>query len=85
MDIIKRNVSKNEYLIIKNKVLYIKKYFKLNYKYLQKSFKSYDYLENKLNGFNNEEIYIYLKSIKQTLINEHNNYLYYMKLFVCAY
>lgn len=85
MDIIKRNISKNEYLNIKNKIFYIKNHFKLNFDYLQKSFKLYNYLENKLNRLNNEEIHIYLNSIKQTLINEYNNYLYYMKWFVCAY
>ena len=85
MDIMKRYLSKNEYLNIKNKIFYIKNHYKTNYHYLQKSFKIYNYLENKFNEYNNEEIHIYLKSIKQTLINEHNNYLYYMKWFVCAY
>lgn len=69
----------------KKDILFIKRYYKQNYKNLQKCNKLYDKMVQKLSYFPNIEKDIYFESIRKTLEKEFENYRYYMKMFMCSY
>ena len=88
MDVIKKYERFHNYVLIVNKIKFIKQNFKKNYMYLNKCFIIYDdlnlYFQNVFYK-NNDEFILYMNSIHKTLLYEKNNYLYYMKMFSCAY